>query len=277
MRKACIIGYPVAHSRSPLVHGYWLKHHGLVGSYDKAEVKPGDFQRFIHAMPEQGYGGGNITVPHKLAMLALAKHRSPAAVAVGAANTLWFEHGEICVDNTDIEGFVANLDAGAPGWDRNCEIALVLGAGGASRAIIYGLLQRGCERVLVANRTLSAVEALVQDFGPKIRALHWQDIPRQVPDVDILVNSTSLGMVGQGALDLDLGGLPGHAVVSDAVYVPLETELLARARLRGLQTVGGLGMLLHQAVPGFERWFGLRPAVTPALTRLVEADVEAGH
>jgi shikimate dehydrogenase len=277
VKKACIIGYPVKHSRSPLIHGHWLKKHGLEGSYGMEEVKPEDFADFIRAMPDRGYAGGNITIPHKTALLALAKHRTAGADAVGAANTLWFENGEPCVDNTDVPGFLASLDQDAPGWDRTGGIAMVLGAGGAGRGIVHGLKQRGFGRIVVANRTLSAAEALARDFGATVQPLLWREIERHLGNVDFLVNSTSLGMNGQPALELSLQALPETAVVTDAVYVPLETPLLLAAKARGLRTVGGLGMLLHQAVPGFERWFGLRPCVTPELTRLIEADVNAGH
>jgi shikimate dehydrogenase len=277
MRKACIIGAPVKHSRSPLIHGHWLAEHGLAGTYDRAEVPRADFERFVQAMPDHGYVGGNATLPHKEALLKLSKNRTPAAEAAGAANTLWFENGDICCDNTDISGFLANLDAGAPGWHRQAETALVLGAGGAARGIVYGLLQRGLQRVLVANRTHAAAQELRTVFGSAVEPLHWLEAERALVDADLLVNTTSLGMVGQPALDLSLSHLPPHAVVTDAVYVPLETELLARARLRGHTTVGGLGMLLHQAVPGFARWFGVTPKVTPELTRLIEADVMEGH
>jgi shikimate dehydrogenase len=273
MRKACILGWPVRHSRSPLIHAHWLAQHGIEGSYERVEVTRADFESVVRDMPNTGFVGGNATLPHKESLLKIAAHRTPAAEAAGAANTLWFEQGAICCDNTDISGFLANLDAGAPGWDRQAETAVVLGAGGAARGIVYGLLQRGLSRIVVANRTFAAAEDLRAAFGPAVQPLHWQEAERALVDADLLVNTTSLGMVGQPALELSVLHLPPHAVVSDVVYVPLETELLARARLRGHVTVGGLGMLLHQAVPGFARWFGVTPEVTPALTRLIEAHV----
>jgi shikimate dehydrogenase len=276
MRKACIIGYPVKHSRSPLLHGHWLKEHAIAGSYTHAEVAPADFAGFVQTMPDQGFVGGNITLPYKTQLLELAHHSTAQAEAVGAANTLWFENGKICVDNTDIAGFLKNLDQEAPDWDRSAETALVLGAGGASRAIVYGLVQRGVSRILLANRTLANAEEMARDFGSAVVPIGWGDIARHTADVDVLVNTTSLGMEGQTALDIDLDALPMHAVVTDAIYVPLETDLLLRARLRGLVTVGGLGMLLHQAVPGFEKWFGLRPVVSKALHDLVANDVRSG-
>lgn len=275
--RACIIGYPVKHSRSPLVHGFWLKHYGLKGDYDRAEVTPEDFESFVRAMPKQGYVGGNATIPHKTALLDLADHATDRARECGAANTLWFEGRKLHVDNTDIDGFVFNLDQSAPGWDHNAETALVLGAGGASRAILYGLRERGFERIIIANRTRSNADELVAAFPGLVEAADWMELPRLLPDADVLVNTTSLGMVGQPRLELDLTPLPAHAVVTDAVYVPLETDLLARARLRGLRTVDGLGMLLHQAVGGFTHWFGQQPEVTPELHAHIAADLDQGH
>jgi shikimate dehydrogenase len=276
MSKTCILGWPVKHSRSPLIHGHWLAKYGIAGSYERVEVSREDVVDFVRSMPDRGFVGANATLPHKETLLKLARHRTPAAEAAGAANTLWFENGELCCDNTDIGGFLASLDAGAPGWDHCAETALVLGAGGAARGIVYGLLQRGLSRIIIANRTFAAAEELRFLYGPAIEPLHWQETERMLVDCDLLVNTTSLGMVGQPAFDLSLTQLPPQAIVTDAVYVPLETELLARARLRGHTTVGGLGMLLHQAAPGFERWYGVKPEVTAELTQLIEADILSG-
>jgi shikimate dehydrogenase len=277
MRKACIIGYPVKHSRSPKIHNHWLETHGIDGNYSHAEVTPDNFKSFIHSMQDQGFVGGNITIPHKTALLDLSHHRTVEADAAGAANTLWFENGKPCVDNTDIAGFLMNLDHAAPAWDRNGEVAVLLGAGGAARGIIHGLRQRGFERVLVANRTLANAESLVEFFGDFVQPIHWQETERNLVDADLLINSTSLGMVGQPELELSIQNLPSHAVVVDAVYSPLETPLLERAKLRDLRIVGGLGMLLYQAVPGFERWFGVRPVVSDALYDLIVADLVKDH
>jgi shikimate dehydrogenase len=277
MRKACVIGHPIGHSRSPVIHGHWLKTHGIEGSYTREDIAPADFATFLESMPERGFVGGNATLPHKQALLSLARERSPAADAIGAANTFWFDDGRLCCDNTDMTGFLANLDHGAPGWDKNPDTALVLGAGGAARGMIYGLIQRGFERVIVANRTRANAEDLGRDFGGAIVPIDWRDAARFTSDADLLVNTTSLGMEGQGALEMDISDLPSHAVVTDAVYAPLETDLLVRARLRGLATVGGLGMLLHQAVPGFARWFGAVPTVTQELHDLVAADLAREH
>jgi shikimate dehydrogenase len=194
------------------------------------------------------------------------------ARAVGAANTLWFENGELCSTNTDVEGFINNLDACADGWDT-CEEALVLGAGGASRAVLYGLLDRGIKRVHLANRTMARAQALADQFGERVVPVAWDALGGLLPRAGLLVNTTSLGMKGQPPLELDVGRLPPHAVVADLVYVPLDTPLLAASRARGLKTADGLGMLLHQAVRGFELWFGRRPEVTAELRALVEADL----
>ena len=225
-------------------------------------------------MHEAGFVGGNVTVPHKTAMLGLVDELDDAARAVGAVNTVWFEGGRLHGGNTDAFGFIANLDAEAPGWDASARQALVIGAGGAARAVVYGLLDRGLS-VRVANRSPAAAEVLSQSFARLPTAHATEEVPGLLADTDLLVNATSLGMTGKPPLSIDLSALGPSATVCDIVYVPLETPLLREARARGLRTVGGLGMLLHQAAPGFERWFGTRPAVTPELKALVEADVRA--
>ena len=219
----------------------------------------------------RGFVGANVTIPHKERALALSKPDDRAR-AVGAANTLWFEDGELRSTNTDVEGFINNLDACAPGWDR-AEDALVLGAGGSARAVVFGLIERGIKRVHLANRTIERARALADQFGASVLPVAWDAIGDLLPRAGLLVNTTSLGMHGQPALELDVGLLPSDAVVADLVYVPLETPLLAAARARGLKTADGLGMLLHQAVRGFELWFGQRPEVTSELRALVEADL----
>ena len=268
---ACLIGWPAAHSRSPLIHHYWLRTLGIEGGYVIEAVPPDEFQDFVFRLSLRGFVGANVTRPHKEHALALSKPDERAR-AVGAANTLWFSQGELCSTNTDVEGFINNLDACAPGWDR-AEDALVLGAGGASRAVLFGLLERGIKRVHLANRTIARARALADQFGASVLPVAWETIGDPLPRCGLVVNTTSLGMHGQPALDLDIGRLPADAVIADLVYVPLETPLLAAARERGLQTADGLGMLLHQAVRGFELWFGRRPEVTPELRALVEADL----
>jgi shikimate dehydrogenase len=270
--RAFVIGHPIAHSRSPLLHGYWLSTLGLPGSYEKIDVAPEALPGFVRSMADQGFVGGNVTVPHKTAMLDLVDELDEDARAIGAVNTLWFENGRLWGGNTDAFGFLANLDAEAPRWDVAGRQALVVGAGGAARAIVHALLQRGLD-VTIANRSASKAEELSRAFArlPSPQAI--STLPALLREADLVVNTTSLGMRGHPPLDLDLSRAKETATVCDIVYVPLRTPLLARAREQGLRTVGGLGMLLHQAVPGFERWFGVRPQVTPALRALIEADV----
>ena len=270
-RAACLIGWPAAHSRSPLIHHYWLRTLGIEGGYVIEAVPPDEFKDFLFRLSLRGFVGANVTIPHKERALALSKPDERAR-AVGAANTLWYQDGELCSTNTDVEGFINNLDSSAPGWDR-AEDALVLGAGGSARAVVFGLLERGVKRVHLANRTLERARALSGQFGARVLPVAWDAIGGLLPRAGLLVNTTSLGMHGQPALELDVGLLPSHAVVADLVYVPLQTPLLAAARARGLKTADGLGMLLHQAVRGFELWFGQRPEVTSELRSLVEADL----
>jgi shikimate dehydrogenase len=268
---ACLIGWPAAHSRSPLIHHYWLRTLGIEGGYVIEAVPPDEFKDFIFRLSLRGFAGANVTIPHKERALSLSKPDERAR-AVGAANTLWFADGELRSTNTDVEGFINNLDASASGWD-GCEEALVLGAGGASRAVVFGLLDRGIKRVHLVNRTMERARALADQFGASVLPVAWDALGDILPRTGLLVNTTSLGMKGQPPLELDVGRLPSHAVVADLVYVPLDTPLLAAARAHGLKTADGLGMLLHQAVRGFELWFGRRPEVTPELRALVEADL----
>jgi shikimate dehydrogenase len=268
---ACLLGWPAAHSRSPLIHHYWLRKLGIEGGYSIEAIPPEGFAEFVLHLSAHGFVGANVTIPHKERALALTRPDERAR-AVGAANTLWYEGGELRSTNTDIEGFVDNLDACARGWDAAAD-ALVLGAGGSSRAVLFGLLERGIKRVHLANRTEERAQALADQFGPRVHPVSWKMIGEVLPKAGLLVNTTSLGMSGQPALELDIGLLPQAAIVADLVYVPLETALLKAARARGLKTADGLGMLLHQAVRGFELWFGQRPEVTAELRALVEADL----
>jgi shikimate dehydrogenase len=268
---ACLIGWPAAHSRSPLIHHYWLRTLGISGGYSIEAVPPEEFAGFIAALPRRGFVGANVTIPHKEHALQLAEPDARAR-AVGAANTLWFEGDRLRATNTDVEGFLANLDAAAPGWERAGE-ALVLGAGGAARAVVFGLRERGLARIHIVNRTPERAEALARQFGAVVAPAVWDALPALLPRVGLVVNTTSLGMHGQPDLPLDVALLAPGAVVNDLVYVPLQTPLLAAARARGLATADGLGMLLHQAVRGFELWFGRRPQVTAELRALVEADL----
>ncbi|MGA7073399.1 shikimate dehydrogenase [Bradyrhizobium sp.] len=270
-RASCLIGWPAAHSRSPLIHHHWLRQLGIEGGYNIEAVPPEGFAEFVQRLSAHGFVGANVTIPHKVRALALTMPDARAR-AVGAANTLWYEGSELRSTNTDIEGFINNLDASAKGWD-NIDDALVLGAGGSSRAVVYGLIERGIKRVHLVNRTIERARALADQFRPAVHSAAWEKLGELLPHAGLLVNTTSLGMHGQPALDLDVGLLPPNAIVADLVYVPLETELLKAARARGLKTADGLGMLLHQAVRGFELWFGQRPEVTAELRALVEADL----
>ncbi|SDA24551.1 shikimate dehydrogenase [Methylobacterium sp. UNC378MF] len=274
--RAFVVGHPIAHSRSPLIHGHWLAEHGIPGSYERLDVTPAAFPDFMRALPDSGFRGGNVTIPHKEAAFARADILTPRAKAIGAVNTLVVEpDGRIRGDNTDAPGFCAHLDhsLGLAWPERAGGTALVLGAGGAARAIVVGLAERGLRRIWVANRTAARAEA-VAALAPGIGAVvAWDDLPAALGGTGLLVNTTSLGMRGQPPLALDLSPLPAEAAVADIVYAPLETELLAAARRRGLSAVDGLGMLLHQAVPGFEAWFGARPAVTPELRDRIVADL----
>jgi shikimate dehydrogenase len=270
-RAACLIGWPAAHSRSPLIHHYWLRTLGIEGGYNIEAVPPEGFAEFVEHLSARGFAGANVTRPHKERALALSTPDTRAR-AVGAANTLWYDGDRLCSTNTDVEGFVNNLDACAPGWDTTGD-ALVLGAGGAARAVVFGLLDRGIKHVHLVNRTRARAQALADQFGAAVHPATWDAVNDLLPRAGLLVNTTSLGMKGQPPLEVDVNRLPPHAVVADLAYVPLVTPLLAAADARGLRRADGLGMLLHQAVRGFELWFGRRPEVTAELRALVEADL----
>ena len=260
LRKAFILGDPIEHSLSPDIHGYWLREHGIDGSYEAFNVPPAYLAKTLRKLAAEGYVGGNITIPHKEKALMLCDELSDAAREIGAVNTIIFKDGKVFGDNTDAYGFMENIvsrETFAFGGKK----ALVLGAGGASRAVVYALQKAGSE-VLIANRTAERAEKLAENFGCGV--LDWSKLS-ELNDIDFLVNTTSLGMEGQDALSIDLTALPSSALVTDIVYNPLETELLKQANERDLKAVDGLGMLLHQAVPGFEKWFGARPEVTPDL------------
>jgi shikimate dehydrogenase len=271
-KRAFVTGHPIKHSRSPKIHGHWLAQHGIDGSYEAIDVAPQDFAEFIAALQANGFRGGNVTIPHKEAAFALVHRRDQAAEEIGAVNTLWFEDGLLWGGNTDGHGFAANLDDYAPGW-ANTGPAVVLGAGGASRAVIQALKQRGVGDIRIVNRTLARAQELRDRFGAGVSAHGTAETHELLADAGLLVNTTALGMVGNEGLAADPALLPDHAIVTDLVYVPLETPLLAAARARGLKTVDGLGMLLNQAVPGFEHWFGIRPQVTAELRALIVADL----
>jgi shikimate dehydrogenase len=270
-KAACVIAWPAAHSRSPLIHNYWIEQHGLNAEYRREAVPPDAFADFVTHLRDRGYIGANVTVPHKQPALEVSAPDERAR-AIGAANTLWYDGDTLRSTNTDAEGFLANLDAATPGWDRGLESAIVLGAGGGARAVTYALLAREVERVYVINRTVEHAEAIQKQFGAQVHVAGWDEITGLLGGAGLLVNTTTLGMIGQPPLEVNLR-CPASLVVTDLVYDPLETNLLKSARERGLRVADGLGMLLHQAVRGFELWFGVRPEVTPELRALVEADL----
>lgn len=274
-RKAFLIGDPVAHSKSPLLHGLWLQELAIAGSYTAIAVKAPDLPRFFDRLREGEFVGGNVTIPHKEAALALCDAVDPAARTIGAVNTLVLQESRILGRNTDLVGFLHNLDEKAAGWDAGLETAIVLGAGGAARAVVAGLRERGVGTIAIFNRSLEKAQALVAGFGgDEVSAHPYAALADLAPAARLLVNTTAVGMGGSRFPHLPLDRLPADAVVTDIVYTPLVTPLLAEARDRGLHIVDGLGMLLYQAVPGFEAWFGKRPQVTGDLRDTVLAALE---
>jgi shikimate dehydrogenase len=271
--KACVAGWPVDHSRSPLIHTYWLRQLGIDGSYEKTAVPPGQFAAFAESIGRDGLVGANVTIPHKEAAFAACDWVSGHAADLGAVNTLWRANSKLCGDNTDVAGFLANLDDQAPDWRGGTRRAIVLGAGGAARAIVRGLATSAIEQIVIVNRTPDRADRLASHCSGGAKSAPWSALPELLAGADLLVNTSSLGMVGQPGLEIDLAPLHAGAIVADIVYIPLETPLLAAARSRALRAVEGLGMLLHQAAPGFERWFGVRPTVTPELRALIEDDI----
>jgi|TARA_A100001391_G_scaffold79458_2_gene51602 shikimate dehydrogenase len=271
MKKAFVIGHPIAHSRSPLIHQSWIAEHGLDASYEAIEVAPADLPGFISRLQEGEFVGGNVTIPHKEEVMALIDEIDPLAAKIGAVNTLVANDGKILGSNTDYAGFLANLDAAAPGWDEELQSAVVIGAGGGSRAILAALIDRGVPRIDLVNRTLGRAEALAAEFGPTVVPGSLSDIGSLMMGAGLLVNTSSVGMKGTGFDGLDISRLAPGAVVTDIVYTPLITPLLAQARAKGFASVDGLGMLLYQAVPGFRAWFGIEPAVTDELRNRVLA------
>jgi len=270
MKRALVIGFPVAQARSPLLHSFWLKEYGIAGEYGREEVRPEDVDTFLRALPSRGFAGCNVTIPNKEAAFRACTRTTSSASALEAVNTIWFENGEIWGDNTDGLGFVAHLDATHPGWERRNRRVLLLGAGGGARGLALPLLQRKPERLAFCNRSEDRLGKLVADLkkvapDAPVEIVPWAAKDTALAEFDLLINTTSLGMQGREPLTIDLSALPAHAIVADIVYVPLETPLLAAAKARGLKTLDGLGMLLHQAVPGFEKWFGRKPEVTEAL------------
>lgn len=267
---AGVLGNPIAQSKSPKLHGYWLRKYGLLGQYVPLHVTEDDLEAVVRAMPKMGFVGANVTLPHKVAVMKFADQISDRATLIGAANTLTFkEDGRIIADNTDGYGFMANLRQNAPDWDPKAGPAVILGAGGAARAIIVALADAGVTEILLTNRTRAKSDALRAEFGARIRVVDWVQAGNILEDATTVINTTSLGMVGNAELRVPLDGLRAGTLVTDIVYSPLRTKLLDEAEAMGCVTVDGLGMLLHQGVPGFERWFGVRPQVDEDTRRVV--------
>ncbi len=267
---AAVIGHPIAHSKSPQLHGHWLKSHEIPGYYVPMDVLPDDLETVLRTMHKMGYVGANVTIPHKERALEIADQVTDRATLIGAANTLIFlEDGKILADNTDGYGFIQNIRNGAPDWDPTTGPAVVLGAGGAARAVVASLLDVGVPEILLSNRTRVRAEQLRDDFGARVTVVEWVQVNTVIDQAATLVNTTSLGMTGKPELKVSLEGLQASTLVTDLVYTPLQTELIKAAQAKGCQTVDGLGMLLHQGVPGFERWFGPRPDVTEDLRQAI--------
>ncbi len=279
IKRAFVCGHPVSHSMSPVIHGYWLAHHNLTGAYEKVGVAPEQFSKFITSLQETGFVGGNITIPYKESTFDIVSRLDDAARHIGAVNTVWLEDGLLHGTNTDWIGFASNLDQFAQGW-ASADKAVVMGAGGAARGIVYALIKRGIGEIHIVNRTRSRADQLAASFSSlgaaKIEADDWPTLSKSLHGADLLVNTTSLGLDGNGEIP-DISGLSPSAVVTDIVYSPLQTPLLKSAAKAGHLTVDGLGMLLHQAVPGFEKWFGIRPRVTDELRELVIAEMDKRH
>lgn len=267
---AGVIGHPIAHSRSPALHGHWLSRYGIAGHYVPLNVAPADLPETLRTLPKAGFVGCNITIPHKESVLDLAQNVSDRAALIGAANTLTFrEDGSIYADNTDGYGFMANLRQSAPDWDPRQAPSAVLGAGGAARAVVAALLDAGAPEIRIANRTRGRAERLRADFGARLTVVDWAQAGTMLAGAGMAVNTTALGMTGKTGLYLPLDELSPETLVTDLVYTPLRTGFLEQATARGCTTVDGLGMLLHQAAPGFERWFGTAPEVDDALRQAV--------
>jgi shikimate dehydrogenase len=277
MKNTAVIGWPIKHSRSPIIHNYWLRQHGIASAYNKLAVSPSDLKVFIRALPGSDLLGCNVTIPHKEAVFQHVDHVDARAKTLGAVNTVYLREGRICGTNTDGEGFLASLRQAVPDIDLGGAHAVVLGAGGAARAIIGALVESGVQHISVVNRSAERVSEVQRIFGPVIQPLDARQRDEALASCRLLVNTTSLGMEGQPRLECDIRNLNPQAIVSDIVYTPLRTEFLERAARQGNRVVEGLGMLLHQAVRGFELWYGVKPQVSQELYDLVAQDVLAGH
>jgi len=269
---AGVMGWPVMHSRSPLLHNYWMEQHGLVGRYVPLAIQEAGLEKALRALPALGFAGCNLTIPHKEKAMAIVDHLDPVATRIGAMNCVIVQaDGSLAGTNNDGFGYIASIEEGDPSWRADAGPITVLGAGGAARAILVGLIDKGAKEIRLTNRTAARAEALAKEFGGPIRTVPWSARADALEGCAMLINSTSQGMQGKEALELDLSKLPTSALVSDAIYIPMETDLLAQARARGNRTVNGLGMLLNQARPAFHAWFGVMPEVTPELRAMIEA------
>jgi shikimate dehydrogenase len=271
---AGLMGWPVMHSRSPKLHNYWFETHGLAGTYVPLGIEPGKLEAALHALAPLGFAGCNLTIPHKETALAFVDEVDAMARRMGASSCIVVRRdGSLLATNNDGYGFIEGILEADPGWRADAGPIVVIGAGGGSRAVVYSLAERGAREIRLFNRTFGRAEALAQEFGGPIKAMPWEDRHAALDGAAMVVNTTSQGMVGQPALELDLNKLPTRALVADIVYIPRETPLLAAARSRGNRTVNGLGMLLHQARPAWKAWFGIEPTVTPELRALIEATI----
>ncbi len=274
-KKAAVLGWPIEHSRSPLIHNYWLKEYGIAGSYEKIAVEPKKLELFVRAMPDMGFVGANLTIPHKEAIFKMADIVDDVARTVEAANTIWWEDGQLCVTNTDVTGFITHLNRSAPDWKKNKGCVAVLGAGGAARGVVYGLLKAGVEEIRIFNRTKERAIELSHRFDVRVKVEDWDNRNQRLNECSMLINTTALGMVGNPPLEIDLSKMLENSVICDIVYAPLETPLLKSAKQLGHLSVDGLGMLLHQAAPGFAKWFGRRPGITETLRQLIISDLKS--
>jgi len=269
---AGVMGWPVSHSRSPTMHNHWIRHHGLTGAYVLLPVEPQYLPDAMRGLRALGFAGCNVTIPHKVEAMALVDRVEPMARRIGAINTVVVKpDGSLTGSNNDGFGYIQSLLDAQPDWRADAGPVTVLGAGGAARAVIVALAERGAREIRVCNRSGNKAMALAMEFGAPVRAVPWENRHEALADVALLVNTTNQGMDKQAALDLNLDQLPAHALVSDVIYTPLETPLLKAARLRGNPTVNGLGMLLNQARPAFKAWFGVMPEITPALIQAIQA------
>lgn len=277
MIKACVIGWPIAHSRSPLIHNYWLRQNAIAGLYERIAVSPEDLKSFLQNLKNSPYVGCNVTIPHKQLALPAIDHLDESVIAIGAVNTVYVRNGKTYATSTDGEGFFQNLCTSHPSFDPSHKKITVLGAGGSAKAIIERLLRADVSEIALINRTSERADELKSQFGSRIKVTAPNQLHNELRTTDVLINTTSQGMVGQPELQIDLSALPKQSIVADIVYVPLKTQLIRQAENLGLRTVPGLGMLLHQAVVGFELWFGIKPKVTKEIYNIVAVDIDPDY